>query len=63
MKSFIVPEVVFKDFKLEFRKTDLQKRPTKLLSFGSEWLKSQGTFLLVSSEGETKEWKQTQYSE
>lgn len=36
MKSFILSEVVFKDFKIEFRKTDLQKTTTKLLSFGSE---------------------------
>lgn len=36
MKSFILSEVVFKGFKTEFRKTDLLKRTTKILSFGSE---------------------------
>lgn len=44
-----------KTSKPEFRKIDLQKRPTRILPFGFEWLKSQGTFPFVSSEGETNE--------
>lgn len=32
----MLSEMVFKDFKTEFGKIDLQKRTTKLLSFGSE---------------------------
>lgn len=62
MKSFVLSEVVFKDFRPEFRKTDQQKRQIKMLSFGYKLLKPQGTSPLVSSEGEKKQRKHNMWS-